>query len=178
MLLLRDTSLQDHLFRISSPYMNPAHGLTNLGEISIPGTRYPDVLKLWASMLHLGQSGYERFIEHGFSLSNRCVRLVRATPYLRLLTEPDLNIVCFRAEPDWCAKDRTDDLNLSLQARLNAEDRFFLSAPRHQGQTWLRAVLINPHTQTTDLDRLFTAIDRILADESRAPSTTSIDHEP
>ena len=100
MLLFRDMGVLERDFRIPAPYMAEAGGFTNLGEITIQGTRHAEVLKLWLALQHLGRRGYGGLVEQGMDLARHLAEGVAARPWLTLATEPDTNLVCFRAAPD------------------------------------------------------------------------------
>ena len=165
MLLFRDMGVLERDFRIPAPYMAEAGGFTNLGEITIQGTRHAEVLKLWLALQHLGRRGYGGLVEQGMDLARHLAEGVAARPWLTLATEPDTNLVCFRAAPDDLTPEGQDALNARLQRRLHDEDGFFLSLPVFRDRRWLRAVLVNPHADAVSLDRLLAALDRLGAEE-------------
>ncbi|MFH7242893.1 MAG: pyridoxal phosphate-dependent decarboxylase family protein [Spirulina sp.] len=158
--MFRDLSLLHSHFRIPAPYMNSETDWVNLGEISIQGTRHPDILKLWLSLQHLGQSGCASLVDHGYHLAAAMVDHIRQRPYLTLATEPEMNLVCFRGCPPHLQSDQWDDWNAGLQQFLLTEAQIFLSLPQWRGQRWLKAVLLNPFTTADHLATLFDQIDR------------------
>jgi glutamate/tyrosine decarboxylase-like PLP-dependent enzyme len=81
---------------------------------------------------------------------------------LELASEPEMNLVCFRAAPDWCPPDERDTLNGRIQRQLLSEQDIFVSLPTYRDNRWLRVVLLNPFTDETTLDRLFDGIDAFL----------------
>jgi glutamate/tyrosine decarboxylase-like PLP-dependent enzyme len=168
LLLVRDMGALEHDFRIPAPDMAEAGGFTNLGEISIQGTRHAEVLKLWLTLQHLGRRGHGGLVEQGVDLARHLADGVAARPWLTLATAPDTNLVCFRAAPDRLAPEGQDDLNARLQRRLHDEDGIFLSLPIFRERRWLRAVLLNPHLDAAGLDRLLAALDRLGAEERAA----------
>jgi glutamate/tyrosine decarboxylase-like PLP-dependent enzyme len=158
--MFRDLGLLHSHFRIPAPYMNSEGDWVNLGEISVQGTRHPDVLKLWLSLQHLGKAGCAALVDQGYHLAAVMVDQIRQRPYLTLATEPDMNLVCFRGCPPQRPADTWDDWNAGLQQFLLAEVDVFLSLPLWQGQRWLKAVLLNPFTTADHLVALFDQIDR------------------
>ncbi|MEY3298188.1 MAG: L-2,4-diaminobutyrate decarboxylase [Cyanobacteriota bacterium] len=157
--MFRDLGLLHRYFRIPAPYMNTATDWVNLGELSVQGTRHPDVLKLWLSLQHLGKSGCAALVDHGYRLAAAMVDHIRQRPYLTLATDPEMNLVCFRGCPSYLPPKQWDDWNLGLQQFLLQEAQIFLSQPLWQGQRWLKAVLLNPFTTEDHLADLFAAID-------------------
>ncbi|MEO0770687.1 MAG: aminotransferase class V-fold PLP-dependent enzyme [Cyanobacteria bacterium J06649_4] len=154
--------LKQH-FRILAPYMGDDAQWPNLGELTVQGTRHPDILKLWLSLQHLGAAGYDAIIRHNYALCDRFVQLVKARSFLQLASEPQMNLVCFRIAPAGMEGDMCDRLNTALQNHLLAShaprDAVFLSLPIYRRQRWLKAVLLNPYTSLQTLENLFERID-------------------
>lgn len=168
MTLFRDAKAWQDNFRIGAPYMGEADDAINLGEVSLQGTRHGDVLKLWMTLQHLGRQGCSSIIERNLALTQVFLQKIRDRPYLKLATEPEMNIICFRAEPgQGAATDRDgvnwDDWNSQLQNHLLETAKVFVSLPLYQGQRWLKVVLLNPFTTLEQLEQLFQALDQFVA---------------
>lgn len=161
--LFREMGLLHSHFRIPAPYMDTDADWVNLGEISVQGTRHPDVLKLWLSLQHLGKAGCAALVDHGYRLAAALVDQVHQRPYLALATAPEMNVLCFRGCPPAQPADAWDDWNIGLQRFLLTEAEVFLSLPLWQGQRWLKAVLLNPFTTPDHIATLFDYIDRYAA---------------
>lgn len=162
--LFRDMGLLDRHFRVSAPYMNTEADWTNLGEISIQGTRHTDVLKLWLTLQHLGKTGCAALIDAGYALTAHFVDQVRQRSYLELASPPEMNLVCFRGCPPSLPLSQWDAWNAQLQQVLLSQQQTFLSLPIFRQQRWLKAVLLNPYTTVDQITRLFEAIDRYAVD--------------
>ncbi|MGB3573758.1 MAG: aminotransferase class I/II-fold pyridoxal phosphate-dependent enzyme [Phormidesmis sp.] len=106
--------LKQH-FRILAPYMNDDAQWPNIGELTVQGTRHPDILKLWLSLQHLGTAGYREIIHGSYKLTSQFVAAVQARPYLQLASQPQMNVVCFRLAPADTDVARQDQLNAKLQ---------------------------------------------------------------
>ncbi|MEO1391923.1 MAG: aminotransferase class V-fold PLP-dependent enzyme [Cyanobacteria bacterium J06634_5] len=155
-------SLKSH-FRILAPYMGDDDQWSNLGELSVQGTRHPDILKLWLSLQHLGTSGYAEIIRHNYNLTEQFTEAVKARHTLQLASQPQMNLICFRLAPKNVAAKQWDSLNAQLQHfLLRAKTPFFLSLPTYRQQSWLKAVLLNPYTCPQDIETLFQAIDTFI----------------
>jgi glutamate/tyrosine decarboxylase-like PLP-dependent enzyme len=161
MVLFRDMDVVEEEFEIGKPYFSSAPDARNLGEIGIQGTRTPDVLKLWLTLQHIGADGYADIIDRTNDTARRFLAEVEARPVLRLASPPEMNIICFRAEPAGMAPDEQDVLNADLRRFLQSEG-FFLSLPHYRGQRWLRSVLLNPFISAEQVGTLFEALDRFL----------------
>ena len=169
-LLFKDLDVLNRHFRILAPYMEEHSQWANLGELTVQGTRHPDILKLWLSLQHLGGAGYADIIRHNYAMTAQFVAAVRSRPYLQLASEPEMNLVCFRLQPDQFEPDQWDDLNARLQRYLlsvEAPAANFLSLPTYRRQRWLKAVLLNPYLCSDKIERLFKNIDVFYAQLTR-----------
>jgi glutamate/tyrosine decarboxylase-like PLP-dependent enzyme len=158
MVLFKNRNLLETEFRISAPYMNDTD-FTNLGEISVQGTRHADILKLYLSLQHIGLKGYDQLINEGYLRVEEFVKQVKQRPYLELASEPDTNICCFRGRPKNLDEKQCDQWNLELQQFLLHKERVFFSLPTYSGKRWLRAVLLNPFTPISTIQKIFKKID-------------------
>ena len=158
MVLFKNRELLETEFRISAPYMNDTN-FTNLGEISVQGTRHADILKLYLSLQHIGLKGYEQLLNESYLLVEEFVTQVKKRPYLQLASEPDTNLCCFRGTPKYFDSKQWDKWNLALQQFLFNEEGVFFSLPTYRGERWLRAVLLNPFTSVDKIRKIFNRID-------------------
>ncbi len=161
MALFADESVLDESFRIGAPYMRD-DGVRNRGEVSIQGTRHADAIKLWLTIRQLGRRGLESLIDGSHRLAHRLYEGVTERSALEAATEPETNVVCFRAAPEWRPPETRDDLNDRLQRRLLRDHDVFVSLPTYRGERWLRTVLLNPFTDESVVDRLLAGIDETL----------------
>ncbi|HVW02784.1 MAG TPA: aminotransferase class V-fold PLP-dependent enzyme [Planctomycetaceae bacterium] len=161
MVLFRRYRQLDSHFRIGAPYMADAGEFTNLGEISVQGTRHPDVLKLWLSLRHIGRTGYEQLVDEACRLAGRLAEQLAALPFVQLAAPtPDTSIVCFRGTPDWLPPGEWDAWNARLQQHLLQHEQLFLSLPVHAGGRWLKAVILNPYFDDAHVQRLIASIEQ------------------
>jgi len=150
MVLFRDERALDQAFRVPAPYMQE-RGERNLGELGVQGSRHAEVLKLWLSLLQLGKRGYRALIEDSLNRAKRFAEQVKARPFLKLFSEPETSIVVFRGP--------REDWTQALQAHLIEKGLAFFSLPLYRNTRWLRAVLLNSHTDESTLNAIFAAID-------------------
>jgi glutamate/tyrosine decarboxylase-like PLP-dependent enzyme len=158
--LFRNMALLDSNFRVSAPYMNTETDWTNLGEISVQGTRHADILKLWLSLQHLGKTGCAALVDASYSLTDHLVAQIHQRPYLQLASPPEMNVICFRGCPSYLPESEWNHWNISLQQFLLDREKTFLSLPIFRQQRWLKAVLLNPYTTKEQITQLFASIDR------------------
>jgi glutamate/tyrosine decarboxylase-like PLP-dependent enzyme len=165
MALFADTEVLEEDFRVGAPYMRGDNAIPNLGELSVQGTRHADVLKLWLTFQHLGRAGLNQLINESYQLTADVRDRIADREALELASEPEMNLVCFRAVPDWCPIADLDELNGRLQQTLLAEHEIFVSLPTYRDSRWLRVVLLNPFADEATVDRLFNGIDVFLDGE-------------
>lgn len=159
MVLFRQFDQLQHHFRVLAPYMHEHEDWPNLGELTLQGTRHADILKLWLSLQHIGQDGYSAIIDHNYALTQIFTAAVKVRPFLSLASEPQMNLICFRAEPSGMPVDQRNDWNHQLQQWLLQKGNTFLSLPIYRGERWLKAVLLNPFTTQDHIEQLFAHID-------------------
>ena len=114
------------------------------GEITLQGTRHPDVLKLWLSLQHLGNFSYSEIIENSFKYTNFFKRKLLEINNIKIACEPQMNILCFRYEIKSKNMSENDVTNLNLQKFLLNKHNIFFSVVEYDNSKWLRAVLLNP----------------------------------
>lgn len=149
MLLLRQRQLLQSHFRTAAPYMANDPELTNLGEVSVQGTRHADVVKVWLTMQVLGRAGVTHLIDQSMQLAATWGAQLAQSGY-QLATPVATNVVCFRPQG------ASDDTVLAVQQRLHRQGVAFVSTPMWRGQRWLRCVILNPFV---DAQRLQSVID-------------------
>jgi glutamate/tyrosine decarboxylase-like PLP-dependent enzyme len=77
-----------------------------------------------------------------------------AEPELKLLAEPRLNIVTFRARPAGVADRQLDDLNRELGEALLRDGRVFAGTTVYDGRVAFRPAIVNWQTTEADVDLL------------------------
>lgn len=172
--LFKNVDLLKAHFRIAAPYMGDDPQWPNLGELTIQGTRHADILKLWLSLQHIGTAGYSEIISHNYDITAHFTECVKSRPHLRLASEPEMNLVCFRWEPEGSDRERQDSLNADLQRHLLKSDEpkadytnaIFLSLPTYRNRRWLKAVLLNPYIQLSTINALFARLDAFVRSRS------------
>jgi glutamate/tyrosine decarboxylase-like PLP-dependent enzyme len=152
MVLFRRAEVLKEHYRLPAPYMRAVDDFTNLGELSIQGTRRPDALKLWLTLAHLGRRGLAQLIDGSYALAEHLADAVDRRDHLRRLSPTDVSIVCFTGSGG-------DAWNSALQHHLLERGTAFLSYPHLHGRRVLKAVTINPYTDTARIDAVMAAVD-------------------
>ena len=159
MALFKNMALMEAALKVPSPYSGHSGPVTNLGEITVHGSRRVEVLKLWLSLQHIGRLGYRQLVDEGCALADYFLRKVAERPFLQTVGKPDMNILCFRGTPDWIASSQWDDWNFRLQDFLLSDGEVFFSLPPYREARWLRTVLLSPYSDAQLVDRVFDNLD-------------------
>jgi L-2,4-diaminobutyrate decarboxylase len=150
LLLLRRPELLQDAFGTGLPYMEPSAGGGHGGEAGLQGTRPAEILKLWLGLRQLGLEGIASVLSGAISRRSELQTLLEADERLAVCSGP-LHLIAFRpAGADAATAERW-----SLRTRQTLLDhQLMLSRPMYRGCRHLKAVLGNPHTRSTDLERL------------------------
>ena len=108
-------------------------------------------LAVWALLREIGARGIrERIVRHD-DAARELAALVRATPGLELLAEPELSICVFRHVPDGMTDPAAiDDHNAAILRVLRTRGRSLPSATRVDGRYGLRACFLNPRNEAVE----------------------------
>jgi glutamate/tyrosine decarboxylase-like PLP-dependent enzyme len=142
----------------------------NLGEYTIQGTRRVDILKLWLTLEHFGVAYLAGLMEEQVERARWLADRIEENPDLALVTQPDMNIVCFRVQPrgiDASEVDRLDALQSAVQQEVARRGHGWLSMPSYRGRRVLRAVILHPRCDREVLARLLQDV----SEASRAVSS-------
>jgi aromatic-L-amino-acid/L-tryptophan decarboxylase len=134
----QDASYLD-VIHVSSGEWNPTDYAYHL-------TRRARGLPLWFSLAVNGIGAYREAIEAAVSLARETARLVRETPHLELIREPDLGVVLFR-RLGWKAGDYD-----AWAQRLHEDGIAFIPPTKWEGETVGRFAFLHPDT-TMDIVR-------------------------
>ena len=118
----------------------PEHPSWNPSDYAIHLTRRARGLPLWFSLAVHGTDAYRDAVEAAVSLARRSAELIRATPHLKLVREPDLSIVLFRRE-GWDRRAYDD-----WSRRLLASQIGFVTPTTWEGAPTARLAFLHPGT--------------------------------
>lgn len=162
LLLLADPQTLVHSFATGLPYMEPSWGGGHGGEAGLQGSRPGEILKLWLGLRQLGLAGIADLVEAALDRRHQLEALLATSDRLLLLGGP-LHLLAFR--PRGCEAEASNRWSAETRQRLLAA-QLMLSRPLYQGSHHLKAVLGNPYTRSTDLER----VARIVLDRLPLPS--------
>jgi L-2,4-diaminobutyrate decarboxylase len=152
--LLRDSSHFDSI-KLYADYLNPElheeEGIPNLVATSLLTSRRFDALKLWISFQSLGRNKMAAMIDRTIALAANAAAVVRKTPRLELVAEPQLSTVVFRYVP---AKPNADAnwINNQTRRQLFDEGEAVIGHTRVRGLQCLKFTFMNPSTSEAEIE--------------------------
>ncbi|MFI6872086.1 pyridoxal phosphate-dependent decarboxylase family protein [Streptomyces sp. NPDC050400] len=156
LLAVRDHT-EAHALTHTADYLNADDdteaGLPDLLGRSLRTTRRPDILKTAVTLKALGRTGLGTLVDHVVAAAHHLARLVDAHPALELYDTPTLSTVLFRPTG------ASDDTVATIRRDLLTEGRAVLGRARMDGRLWLKATLLNPHTEPGDLAALLKLVE-------------------
>ena len=120
-------------------------GEWNPSDFAIQLTRRARGLPFWFSLAVHGTAAYTDAIEHTLTVSRAGAELIRSSPHVRLLLEPELSVLVFE-RIGWAAADYA-----AWSSRLLADQLGFVTPTKHRGQVCTRFAIVNPLTTEDDL---------------------------
>lgn len=159
--LVRDPAALRAAFSYHPPYYHFGTEATNFVEIGPQNSRGFRALKVWMQLRQAGREGYARMISDDIGLARRLERAVDATPELER-GPGGLSIATFRYVPEALApgmgrpdvEERLTALNRAIQSRMEQRGEAFVSNAVVGGKYFLRACIVNIHTDATDIDAI------------------------
>ena len=164
MLLLKNKKYLYSDFFTPLPYVMKNKEEYDGGEITLQGTRYPDILKLWLSLQHLGNFSYSEIIEKSFKYTNLFKKKLLEINNIKIACEPQMNIICFRYGIRDKNINENDIINLDLQKFLLDKHNIFFSIVEYNNFKWLRAVLLNPFFNSRHIKKICLKISEFTKD--------------
>lgn len=117
-------------------------------------------LKLWAAFSLYGADTLGELVDHVYSSARRLALLLETRENFQLLMQPQTNIVCFRYLPKTATWQKdVSNHQAELRRELVENGKFHLTQTSINGDTWLRATIMNPLTSESDFQALLRAIE-------------------
>ena len=158
--LLREARHFDSM-KMHADYLNPElheeAGIPNLVTTSLLTSRRFDALKLWISFQALGRKKLAAMIDRTIDLADYAAQLIRRTPQLELVCEPQLSTVVFRYLPSKGTLD-SDALNARLRQQLFDRGLAVIGHTRVHKRQCLKFTFMNPATTNAELERLISLV--------------------
>jgi aromatic-L-amino-acid decarboxylase len=123
----------------------------------IPLGRRFRALKLWFVIRHYGLEGLQYHVRRHVALAQTFAGWIRESEQFELVTEPYLNLVCFRHKAG-------DAVNQALIERLNRAGDIYLTHTRLKGQFVLRLSVGQTFTEYAHVERAWQRIQAAAAE--------------
>ncbi|NHA04369.1 aminotransferase class I/II-fold pyridoxal phosphate-dependent enzyme [Mucilaginibacter sp. HC2] len=127
----------------------------NSGKQTFECTKPMTILHTYTIMRLYGDQLYQQHIEKLYGMAAEFARMVQQHENFELACEPQSNIVCFRLK----AGAESNELNRDVLQRLIEDGRFYIVGTTIKQEFYLRITLMNPLTQTDDLEQLLSVIE-------------------
>jgi L-2,4-diaminobutyrate decarboxylase len=151
---LRDARHFDFI-KMHADYLNPEfhedEGIPNLVTTSLLTSRRFDALKLWISFQSLGRTKLAAMIDRTIALANHAAEVVRTSPRLELMCEPQLSTVVFRYVP---TRADADQMNAAIRQRLFDQGLAVIGHTRVRNQQCLKFTCMNPSVSEAQMESL------------------------
>jgi L-2,4-diaminobutyrate decarboxylase len=145
-----------YLFADAEPN-SPQKAWWDLGHRTLECTKRAMSFELWAALRAHGETVFGDIVDRQAELARQLAAKVAAAPDFELALMPESNIVCYRHIIDHPAKRSPADLdthNRMLRKRVVDDGTFYIVGTQLPGGYYLRSTLMNPLTETSDLDAL------------------------
>ena len=127
-------------------------------EYGLEQTRPFRALKTWATVAARGRDGIVEQVTRANALARELAGLVEHERTLELACPPQTSIVAFRAQPDRCSAEQVEAVNRALPEAVQARGRAFVTGTVYDGRETLRACILHPGTNESDLATLVTEV--------------------
>lgn len=132
----------------------------NLCHRTLECTKNAMALKLYGSLRLLGLPVFAAYVTRCFDLAQLLAQIVEEAPDFELALPPESNIVCFRFTPRGCPREHLDTLQHETRRRVVEGGKYYLVQTELRGRRFLRTTLMNPFTNSNDLELLLEQIRR------------------
>ncbi len=117
----------------------------DLGQRTLECTKRMMAVEVWSALRVQGEAWFGQVVDRLCELAAALAAKIEASPDFELALAPESNIVCFRH--------KTAD-NRALRQKAIEGGTFYLVGTELHGSYHLRTTLMNPLTETADLDAL------------------------
>ncbi|MCX3062093.1 pyridoxal phosphate-dependent decarboxylase family protein [Streptomyces beihaiensis] len=156
LLAVRDTTETTALTH-TADYLNADDdteaGLPDLLGRSLRTTRRPDILKIAVTLKALGRTGLAALVDQVCDHARHLAHLVATHPALELYDTPTISTVLFRPTG------APDSHIAAIRRNLLTEGHAVLGRARMDNRLWLKATLLNPHTDPAALAALLKLVE-------------------
>lgn len=152
---VRDHGLMARAFRYSADYLPSQDDVRpTFGALGPESSRRARSFAVWATLRAYGRQGHRRIVEHCLDIAAHFADVVRRTPQLELMNDPQLHIVAFRYNPGGMSEAELDARNQRLGELLLDDGRFLVGTSKLGARTVFRPAFSNWRTRNEDVEEL------------------------
>lgn len=174
LLMIKEKGHLSDMFSKQAKYIFHGESL-DLGTKTPQCGRKPDAFKLWLSWKRHGRVGFEKRVNHAFTLVNYFVGRIKENKNFMLLAEPDCLKVCFWYVPpslreqdkDSIPREQLAEIIKTIHGRLKQDGKVLIDfAPLEDLglPVFFRVIVTSPKLGSDDIDFIMSEIERHGAD--------------
>jgi L-2,4-diaminobutyrate decarboxylase len=126
----------------------------DLGHRTLECTKRAMAIELWTALRAHGEAWFGEVVDRQHALAAELAAKVEAASDFELALAPESNIVCFRHRPPGKDGADLDAHNRALRRRVVEDGTFYIVGTQLPAGYHLRTTLMNPLTESRDLDEL------------------------
>ncbi len=126
----------------------------NFGDYGIELGRDFRALKLWMALKVHGADKFSRLIRQNIDQARYLGKIIEESKYLELVTDIELNVVCFRAIAEQWSNENIDELNREIVLRLQESGVAVVSSTTIRDRFAIRAAITNHRSRLSDFEIL------------------------
>jgi aromatic-L-amino-acid decarboxylase len=166
LVLVREGSVLRQTFSLIPPYLQTegepegVGGLPWFSEYGFQQTRAFRALKVWMALRHHGLAGYRVSIEKDLALAEYLTSLLKSRDDFEVFEPQSLSIVCFRYLPPGVSGDEQimGSINREILKTIQLGGEAFISSTVMDNKFWLRACIVNPRANKSDIQALYESL--------------------
>lgn len=132
----------------------------NYGKRTMECTKIMLSTRVYALMSMYGMKIFEEYLDRCYDLGRKFADIILSDSKFELAVNPQSNIVCFRIIRE--NTDETNALNRKIRQLLLEDGSFYIVQTMLKDKVYLRVSIMNPFTETTDLETLLDRIKELL----------------
>ena len=133
----------------------------NSAKVTFECTKLMMSIKIQAIIEQYGFELWETYLEHMMDLTQYFAEQINQKEHWETACHPESNIICYR----WTggvSLEACNQVNAWLRKTIIDRGPFYIIMTNLHGTTYLRSALMNPLTETTDIDELIQFMDQLL----------------
>ena len=155
-ILVRDGTWLRRAFEADAPYLfNEERAGDSIGEMTIQCSKRADAIKLWLTLQMFGTDPFASALEQVTDVTTYLYERIAASNDFEPMHIPRFNIFCFRHRSD-------DETNAALRERLMRSGQAWITSTLLKSRRVLRVTMINPRTERGDVDRMLSALRKLV----------------